>query len=169
MALARRRRPGPDQDRTVPPDLDRAVFRGCPSAGHLHIRAEPDAEQPAVAAGPSVSLFPAQLAVACELERAVQRRLVLAAVVGAAARGRERERFGPQQVEPPELCRVGAELEREHVHRPLDQRRRLRAPGAPIGGDDRSVGDDAEGGEVDLRDVIDARGHHPREGGQPRP
>src|SRR5262249_41440568 len=86
-----------------------------------------------------------------ELERAVERALVLAAVVGEAGEdaGVVREGVRLDEVLPPHVDRVEPELAGHEVDRPLDRVRRLRPPGAAVGVDHARVRVDAEDLAVD--------------------
>src|SRR5207245_697586 len=85
----------------------------------------------------------AKALVVAHRQRPVERRLVLARVVDEARRGAVRELLGADQVAPADLSRVEAARARDGVHGPLEQVRRLRPPGAAIGGGGHRVGEDA--------------------------
>ena len=126
-------------------------------AGPLDVAAEPEPELHDVAAVAARRLVGAQLVVAGVGQALLQRREVLAGVV-VGARDRLVRELG-DEVAAADLGRVHADLGGEHVDRALDQRGRLRAPGAAVGADRRRVGHDRVEVEVDLRDLVDAAGH----------
>ena len=68
-----------------------------------------------------------------------------------------REAVGRQEVPPPDLGGVHAELVGEQVHRPLDDVGRLRAAGAAVRVHERGVRVDAGDLAVDVGDLVRAR------------
>ena len=141
----------------VPSSSDLAGAELGAEAGPLDVGAEAEAELDHVAAVAPRLLVGAQLLVAGVGEALLQRRVVLARVVVGARHGLVRELV--DEVLAADVGRVHPDLDREHVDRALHQRRRLRAPGAAVGADRRRVGHDGVEVEVDLRDLVDARGH----------
>ncbi len=141
-------------------------------AGDLDEHRDADAELHRVATLAPGGLLGAQTGVARRLQHRVERLLVLAGVVGRPALGDQRERLGLQQVAAAHLGRVHADLGGEEVHRALDRRGGLRAPGAAVGRDRRGVRDEHPRPRLDLLDVVDAGRHHAREhrqhGAEPR-
>src|SRR5881409_48825 len=121
--------------------LGRADARG------LHEGREADPEVAPVVARAALEV--AKALVVDHRQRPVERRLVLARVVDEARRGAVRELLGADQVAPTDLGRVEAARARDGVHSPLEQVRRLRPPGAAIGGGGHRVGEDA--GELVAR------------------
>ena len=108
-----------------------------PGADPLGEEAQPDPH--VLAAGPPVRLLTAQLRVAGQVHRDLQRAGVVAGVVLPPGRAGVRELFGPQQVRHPQLRRVLAELGGQQVDHPLDQV-------DPLGDAERAgVGDPAGG------------------------
>ncbi len=94
-----------------------------PGADALGEEAQPDAH--VLAALPPLGLLRAQLVVAGDVQRQLQRARVVARVVLPAGRRRVRELVRPQQVAHPQLGRVGIQLAREQVDQPFDQVDRL--------------------------------------------
>src|SRR5207249_3060123 len=120
---------------TLSTDATRAGARG------LHEGREADPEVAPVVARAALEV--AKALVVDHRQRPVERRLVLARVVDEARRGAVRELLGADQVAPADLGRVEAARVRDGVHGPLEQVRRLRPPGAAIGGGGHRVGEDA--------------------------
>ena len=81
------------------------------------------------------------------------------AVVRDAGQRREREHVVGEEVAPAQLDRVDAELEGGVVDEPLEQRRRLRPPGAAVGAHRGRVGDGDGDVELDRREAVGAVGH----------
>ena len=110
----------------------------------------------------------------CSLRRSVvarrgqdllQRVGVLAAVVQGAGLGLEGELVRWDEVAPPDLGRVHADLGGEQVNRALDGGRGLRPPGTAVGVGRRGVGDRNPEPGLDLRDVVHALSHQAGEPG----
>ena len=170
MPLAVHTRSREDGGRPVVVDLDGTELDVQPDrSGHFHVGRQPDAELLGVAVGAPAGLFGPQLRVAGGQQRGVERLLVLAGVVAAAGRRRERELARLEEVHAADLGRVHAELVGRHVEHALDELRRLRAPRAPIGADRGVVGQQGGGLEPHGRDVVHAHRHHLGEHGQDRP
>ena len=93
------------------------------------------------------------------LERDVEARVEVAGVDRQARRDRRRELA--DEVQPPDLDRVLAELARERVDRPLDRVRRLRPSRAAIRVGRHRVREDAGALEAVALDVV-AAGVEPR-------
>ena len=110
VTLAVRRRADGDVDTAVGRDLDLAVLLEQAGRGDLDVRRHADAEQHAVAALATRRLLLAQLVVAGDAARFVERLRVLAAVVVRPGDGRVRERVGRDEVALADLDRVDAEL-----------------------------------------------------------
>ena len=105
-------------------DPEDVVLAARARADDLGEAREADPDQPPFLARPLLLL--AQLLVADALERLVERRLVVAGVVLEAGRGRVRELVRLDEVLPPQLGRVDAELVRRGLDEPLDEVRGLR-------------------------------------------
>ena len=120
---------------------------------------------PLLAAAP---LLGAQLVVAGRAERQVERALVVAGVVVRMGHGRVRERVLRDEVPPPDLGRIHADLGREQVDRTLDRLRRLGPAGAAEGRDRRRVRHHRAALELDPRDRVDAARHQRRQVRQER-
>src|SRR5881409_3673976 len=92
-------------------DVYRSPLRTDPNCRHLDVGRKPDPELQAVAALPAPRLLSAELRVSGDLEKLVECPLVLARVVGRPACGGVREAIRRNQVAPPQLCRVDAQLD----------------------------------------------------------
>ncbi len=103
-----------------------------------------------------------------ELLRLRQRALIVAAVVGEAARGRERELRRLRKVLQPDLEAIDAELVRDDVHQPLDQVRRLGAPRAAVRVGRHLVRVDADDLHLHRGNPVAPREHEARERGNGR-
>src|SRR2546426_469929 len=154
---------------TRPPASTRSAgaASGPPRAGALvgpdsrPLDVAPHADPHVPAGRPQAPLLLAQEAFVIDgLERLVERRLVVAAVV-RERRGVleqdlvvERELVGPEQVLATDLGAVEPKLLGREVQEPLDDEHAVLAPRAPHGGDDRLVREDR--GELALvaRDVV---------------
>jgi hypothetical protein len=145
VALTERGRPGDDQHGPVGPQPDGAVLGAGHAGGTVHEGGEAHAEQAGLVRRPPAGLLGPQLVVADRLEREVQRRQVVTAVVTHARVAVVRKVVGTQQVVPPDLDRIVAELGGEQVDRPLDDGRGLGPPGAAVGDDGRRVGHERAG------------------------
>ena len=110
VTLPVRRRADGDVDAAVGRDLDLAVLLEEAGRGDLDVRRHADTEQLAVAAFATSRLLRAQLFVAGNATRFVERLRVLAAVVVRPGDSRERERVGRDEVALADLDRVDAEL-----------------------------------------------------------
>ena len=119
---------------TEPNSLPRDAVRD------LDVGRQPDARAGARAPDSRRRAAPPAARVAGRGQHPVERPLVVAEVVGGAGGGGEREPVLPDQVLAAHLGRVHADLGGEHVHHPLDRRRRLGAAGAPVGDGRRGVG-----------------------------
>ena len=128
-----------------------------PHAADLDVGGDADAEQPPGGTRGGTLLH--QLIPVGELLRLDERLLVVAAVVGDAARGRKRKFVRQGKMFEAQLEAIDADLPRDHVHQPLDQVSRLRAAGAAIGVGRHLVR--VHAGDVDLhrRDPV-AAGQH---------
>ena len=162
VSLAARGGADLEHDRTVRPSPGDPDLGGVEDRGHLHVRAQPDAQLHPVASVTTFALLQAQLFIASGVQRQVQRAFVVARVVGAEGRRRVRK-LTPDQVAAAQLGGIDAQLSRKHVHRALDHRDRLWPAGSAIRGHHRGVGEDALRAELDLRDLVDARGQHRRQ------
>ena len=128
----------PQRRAVVHPEAEDVHLAARPGADRLGEEGEPDPHQLApLALG---RLLAAQLLVAGDLQRAPQRRLVVARVVDPAGLRLVGELVGRDQVVGAQLGGVGAELLGEAVDEPLDQvdglgdrgtSRRRRRPRAP--------------------------------------
>ena len=151
---------------------ERAHHRGRRDAAGLEIGGNADAAQLAARLRRRAPCLEA--GAVGRLQRRVQRRLVVAAVVLQRHRRLVRERVGGNEVLPPQLDAVHAGVVRDHVHQALQQERRLRPAGAAIGVHRHGVGEHRLHLAVDHRGLVNAgqqRGvqigrHARREGGQ---
>ena len=167
VPLAVGRAAGVDRGRAVIRDLDLGGLAGVRvRRGDLHVGGQPDAELLGVAAGPPAPLLLAELLIARRGQRLVQRLLVAAGVVHGAGLGLERELVRGDEVAPPDLRRIHADLGGEQVDRALDGRRGLGPAGPPVGGDRRRVGDGLPEPGLHVRDVVYAGCHQAGEEGQ---
>src|SRR5262249_54809946 len=108
--------------------------------GDLDVAGHADAELDHIPALPPPGLPAPQPGVAGAGQHLVQRPDVVAGVVPRPARALVWELVRRDEVLPPNLGRVHADLGREQVHGPLDRGRRLRSAGATVGVDRRRVG-----------------------------
>ena len=159
VTLPMRRRPGADDRLAVRPDLDGAVLTLGDAVGDLDVARQADAELTVPAGGAALPLVGPQLVVAGHLEGEVEGSLVVAAVVVGPGRGRVGEGVGSDEVLPPDLCRIHADLGGVAVEDALEGRRRFRPPGAPVGNRRHGVGDDGVAVALGPGDVVDARRH----------
>ena len=131
-------------------------------AADLHVGREADAEQPSLLL--RLLLLRAEALVADDLERAVERLLVVARVVLETAqdvvRGRVGEGVPRHEVHAPDLDRVEPELAGDEVDPALDEVGRLGPAGAAVGVDHARVRVDAEHLAVDRREPV-RTGQHP--------
>jgi hypothetical protein len=134
---------------------------GRPEAADLEVRRDADAEQLALL--PRLLLLGAELLVADDLERLGERLLVVAAVEHQAGRRRVGELLLLDEVLPPDLDRVHAELGRDLVHHPLGDERGLGAARAAVGVGRHLVREDADLLEAEVRDLVAAVHQHPAE------
>ncbi len=134
--------------------------------GDLDEHRHADAELPDVAASAPALLLLAELGVARRGQHLVQRLGVPAAVVHGPGLGLERELAGCDEVTPPHLRRVHADLGGEQVDRPLDGRRSFGPSGAAVGTDRGGVADHRPEPGLDLGDVVDAGCHQAGQSGQ---
>ena len=153
-----RGRPGHHRGRAVRFDPHAAELLAA-EAGDLDVRRHADAEQLLLAGLDPTGLLGAQRVHVGQPQRLIQRRLVVADVVGRPGQGLVGERVLRDQVAPPDLLRSEPELDRPQVHQPLEHRRRFRPAGAPEGTVRRRVGHRRDGGVLHLRDLVRALGH----------
>ena len=118
-----------------------------------------DSEIPAVL--PPLGLLAAQLVVAGNLERLVERPVVVARVVDEAEVVGEWKLRG--EVLAPDLGRVHADLVGDEVDRPLDEVRRLRSARTAIGIGRGLVGEDSDGPRGDMLPPVRAAGEQARD------
>ena len=144
-------------------DAEDVVLAAVARAQRLGHRGDAQAQQPAPR--PRLRLLPPEVLVADRLQPDVQALGVLAGVGEEAERGAVREVVVADEVHPPELGLVHAQVVRGGLHHPLLEEHRLgdpeRAPvGDPAGG---LVGVGAAGGQVRDRDVVggERRVHQP--------
>ena len=166
MALAVRGRPGQHLNRpgrqaadrgrlpAAGDVLERAEDARRGEAAHLDVGREADAELLRVAALAPLRLLAPEALVVEHLERAVERRVVVARV--DLEPGRERRRELGDEVLPAELDGIHLELPRERVDGPLDRVRRLRPAGAAVRVGRRLVREHARALEVVALDVVRA-------------
>ena len=128
-----------------------------PHRADLDVGRDADARQ--LARGPRRRAIRDQLIPVHQLFRLGERALVVAAVVGQAARRGERELRRLRKVLEPQLDAIDAELGGDHVHQPLDQVGCFRAPGAAVGVGRHLVGVDADDLHLDRGDLV-AAGEH---------
>ena len=143
---------------------ERARHRGGRRPAGLDVGGEPDPEVPALL--PRGLLVGPELPVVDHLERPVERRLVVPAVVQERDRRLVRELRGRHEVLPPELRDVHADGLRRQVAHPLEEVRRLGSARAPVRVDRRRVGEGADHLAVDLGDLVRAREERPVEEGR---
>ena len=162
VALAVRRGTGVHGGRAVVVHFDLCVVaRRWDTAGDLDVHAHADAELLVVTRLPTLGLLGAEFGVTGRVERLVERGFVVADVVGLADRGGVRLEELRDQVDPPHLGGVHADLGGEEVHASFDRRGGLGAPGATVGDDRRGVRDDRRGAHLDVRDGVHPRRHRP--------
>ena len=113
-------------------------------------------------------LLGAQFVVADRFDRPIEREVVATGVVGVARERAEREHVVAEEVAPPDLDRVDAQLERGLVDEAFQQRRRLRATGTAVGPHRRGVGHRYCDVELDRRERVRALRHPSRAAGQER-
>ena len=154
--------------RSVGADLDLAELGLGSRVRDLDVRADADAELLDRAVGAPPRLLGAQLVETGSVERQVERALVVAGVVGRARGRRVGERIARDQVAPPHLDRVEADLGREQVDRPLDRLARLGPACAAERGDRRRVRHHGAALALDAWDRVDAARHEQRQVRQER-
>ena len=133
---------------------DRSEDPGRSEPAHLDVGREPDAQLLRVAARAPLGLLGPHGIEVELLERAVERRVVVAAVDREPGRDRRRE-LG-DEVEPPQLDRIHLELDRERVDGPFDRVRRLRPSRTAVGIGRRRVREDAGARQAVGGDVVAA-------------
>ena len=112
-------------------------------------------------------LLLAKAAVADHLERLVERRLVVAAVVRQHAdAGVVGEIVRLDEVLAPHLGRIDPDLARDQIDDALDHEGRLGPARAAVGVDHRRVGVDAVHVDEDVGDLVHTRDHAPVERGR---
>ncbi len=99
-----------------------------------------------------------------QLERLVEGRGVIAAVVERSGGGAVGEGGGGDEVGPPYRHRVESGPAGEGVHRPFDGVRRLGPSRPSVGRGGSGGGHDGGGGHREVGDVVEALGDEPREG-----
>ena len=168
VPLAVRRAAGVDRGGAVVRHLDLGGLAGVRvRRGDLDVGGQADAELLGVTAGPRCAAAP----------RAAGRSPPRPAPCPAPPRSRpvsyrapvlvwKRELVRGDEVAPPDLGRVHADLGGEQVDRALDGRRGLGPAGAAVGADRRRVGDDLPEPGLHVRDVVDAGCHQAGEEGQ---
>src|SRR6266581_6849354 len=167
VPLAVRRAAGVDRGRTVVRHLDLGSLAGVRvRRGDLDVGGHAATELPGVTAGPPAPLLLAELVVARRGQRLVQRVGVAAGVVHGAGLGLEGELVRSDEVAPPDLDRVHADLGGEQVDRALDGRRGLGPAGPPVGADRRRVGNGLPEPGLHVRDVVHAGCHQAGEEGE---
>ena len=128
-------------------------------AGAFDVTGDADADVAALRAQPRL-LLGEEAPVADHLERLVEDRLVIAAVVGERRKvliddlvvvG---ERIGRDEIAPADFGAVDAKFVRGDVEQPLDDEHAVLAAGAAIRRDDRLVGEDRREGAVVVRHHI---------------
>ena len=149
-------------------DLDLAELGLGDRVRDLDVDAHADPELLGRAVGAPARLLGAQLVEPGRVERQVERALVVAGVVRRVGRGRVRERVARDQVTPPHLDRVEADLGREQVDRPLDRLARLGPPGSAERGDGGRVRDHRVERAFDAWDRVHAARHQQRQVRQER-
>ena len=116
-----------------------------------------DAEAAIFAAPRRLAAALLEAVVVGKLQRLVEHRLEIAAVIGGADRGLVRHLRFFDQVAPPQLHRIDAGHARRLIDHALEHVACLRPPGAAIGRGRQRVGEDALGRYVDQLDVVHAR------------
>jgi hypothetical protein len=154
VALTLRARAGDQAHRPVVGDREPRVLAA--PARDLHVARDADTEQPRIVAPATLGLLAPERVVVRQPEGLVERLLVGSRVVAGVRDGPVRE---PVDEVPPADPAVDAELGGEHVDRALDQRGRLRTPGAAVRPEGRLVREDAPDIDVDARDRVRADGH----------
>ena len=141
------------------PTTGRVVQRGEHTAGrepaHLEVRRDAHTEVRGGPRGPTALLLGATLLVAAQLERLVERPLVVAAVVGQPGHCGVRELRGLDHVAAPDLDGVEADLRRQGVHRSLDRVRRFRTSRASVRVGGRHRREHRSTAERVIRHVVD--------------
>ena len=122
-------------------------------AARLDVGREADAAQLAVARRLALAL--ADTLVVGKLHRLLERRVIVAGVVGHDHRRLVRERL--DEVLAPQIRRIHAHLARADLDQPLDHEGRFRPPCPAIGVDRHGVGVDRIDLAIDLRDLVLAR------------
>ena len=168
VAGSDRRGTGGGQHGPVATEPDLAVLATA-EAGDLHVGGYADAHLDGVSGLASPLLLGPQAYVVGGGQGTVQRSLVVATVHGGTCGGGVREGLGSQQVGPPHLDRIHADLGGEQVHGALDCGGGLGSPGPPVGTRRCRVGGDAHRRELQVGDVVDAAGQLPGELRQERP
>ena len=129
MPLAVRERAGVHDRAAVGGDLDLAVLLLAQRIRDLGVRADPDPQLERAAVVAATLLLGPQLLVADGAQREVERALVVSRVVRRTRGGLVREGVLGDEVLPPQLGGVHADLRSEEVDHPLDRLSRLRPPG----------------------------------------
>ena len=166
VALPVRRAAGLDGDVAVRPDDDVARLV-VDERAHLHVRREPDPVEPPGRARPG--LLGAERGVARALEEGVERLPVVPAVVARAPRGLVRELVRRDEVRPPDLGRVEADLSGEAMDHPLDEVGALGAARPAVRRRPHRVREGAPHLDARGGDVVAARDHLAAEDRQDRP
>ena len=168
VALAVRRRAGGGADAAVALHRHLGVLpatggqeEGRPQAADLDVHRQPEADDAAL--GPGGVAVPLHLRPVGHLQRMVERLLVVARVVDRAHLGLIRELARLDEVLPPHVGRLHAQLARQHVHRALHEVRGFGTAGAAIGIGRRLVGEDLAERDANRRDVVGGVGHQHRQ------
>ena len=127
--------------------------RGRRHAAGLDVGRKADAAQFAVALGFALAL--AETFVVVDLQRLLQRGVVIAGVIERGHRGLIRERF--DEILLAQIGGIDAQFARADFDQALDHKGRFRAAGSAIGVDRHGVGVDRVDLAVDVRDLVLAR------------